>query len=201
MNDFHGANVKAGKLHGIEVANGKDYSAEAHNIALQHDLAMIGVSDIHDLIDWDYEPHKGGHRPVNLVLATDKTAAALQEALFAKRTLVWFKNLLIARQPEMDAMLAASITVADARYRPDTQVLDVSVDNHSDASFELRNLTDMTFMDHANRITLAPHSQTTFSVKPGQLAATVKLVFEVENALLTPDTHPTVTFNVTPQVQ
>lgn len=201
MNDFHSANVKAGKLHGIEVANGKDYSAEAHNIALQYDLAMIGVSDIHDLIDWDYEPHKGGHRPVNLVLATDTTAAALKEALFAKRTLVWFKNVLIARQPEMDAMLTAAMTVTDARYRPDTQVLDVSISNLSDASFDLRNLTNMTFMDHANRITIAPHRVTTFSVKPGQLADTVQLRFEVENALLTPDTHPSVTFDVSPERQ
>ncbi len=201
MNDFHAANLEAGKLHGIEVANGKDYSAEAHAIALEHGLTLIGVSDIHDLIDWDYAPHNGGHRPVNLVLATERTPAALRSALFAGRTLVWFKNLLIAREPEMTAMLNASLQVTEAKYQPNTQVLEVSIHNHSDASFDLRNQTDMTFMDHANRISIAPHATTTFSVKPGEAATSLALTFEVENALLTPTSHPSITFNVMPEVQ
>jgi len=201
MNDFHQGNIEAGKLHGIEVANGKDYSAEAHAIALAHNLTLIGVSDVHDLIDWDYAPHNGGHRPVNLVLATDRTPEALRSALFAGRTLVWFKNLLIAREPEMTAMLNASLQVTGASYRPNTQVLDVSIHNHSDANFELHNQTDMTFMDHANHISIAPHATTTFSVKPGEAATSVALTFEVGNALLTPTTHPSITFNVTPEVQ
>ncbi|XOV82315.1 MAG: Sb-PDE family phosphodiesterase [bacterium] len=201
MNDFHKANLDAGKLHGIEVANGKDYSAEAHAIALAHGLTLIGVSDVHDLIDWDYAPHNGGHRPVNLVLATQRTPEALRSALFAGRTLVWFKNLLIAREPEMSAMLNAALQVTRAEYRTNTQVLDVSIRNHSDATFHLRNQSDMTFMDHANRVSLAPHAVTTFSVKPGAALTEVALRFEVENALLSPTTHPSITFNVNPQVQ
>ena len=67
--------------------------------------------------------------------------------------------------------------------------------------FDLRNQTDMTFMDHANRISVAPHATTTFSVKPGEAATNLALTFEVENALLTPATHPSITFNVMPEVQ
>ena len=159
-------------------------------MALKYDLAMIGVSDIHDLIDWDYEPHNGGHRPVNLVLATEKTPAALKEALFAKRTLVWFRNLLIGRKAEMDAMLSASLHITDATYRKGTQVLDVTIANVSDANFDLKNLSKMTFMDHADHIVIAANTTTQISVKPGKAADTVKLKFEVQNALLTPKKHP-----------
>ncbi|MEM9885126.1 MAG: hypothetical protein AAF849_04475 [Bacteroidota bacterium] len=38
-------------LHGIEVANDVTYSQEALQIALDHDLTIMGTSDIHDLVD------------------------------------------------------------------------------------------------------------------------------------------------------
>lgn len=198
MTNFHRSNIRAGKLHGIEIANGQDYSAEAHAIALEHDLALIGVSDVHNLIDWDYPPHAAQHRPVNLVLAENKSTDALREALFAKRTLVWFRNLLIGRQAELDAMLQASLRVASAGYRNNTQVLDVTISNVSDANFRLRNLTKMTFMDHAQDIEIPAHSSLTFSVKPGEAAAAVTLKFAVENALLAPRKPATIEFAVTP---
>jgi len=197
---FQKDNIKANKLHGIEIANGQDYSAEAHAIALKYDLAMMGVSDIHDLVDWDYKPHEGGHRPVNLVLAKEKSTAGIREALFAKRTLVWFRNLLIARKPEMDAMLAASMHVTNVAYRDRSQVLDVTITNTSDASFNLLNLGKITFMDHADRITIAANTSTTFSVKPGKYVTALELKFSVENALLAPKKHPTISFTLAPEV-
>jgi predicted metal-dependent phosphoesterase TrpH len=198
ITDFHRDNVRAGKLHGIEIANGRDYSAEAHEIALQHDLALIGVSDVHDLIDWDYPLHEAQHRPVNLVLAEAKTADALREALFAKRTLVWFRDLLIGRQAELDAMLQASLQVTGASYRPNTQVLDITVSNGSEVNFRLRNLTAMTFMDHAQHIAVPAHDSLTFSLKPGAALEQVTLKFAVENALLAPRKNATIVFNIQP---
>jgi predicted metal-dependent phosphoesterase TrpH len=198
MNDFHKANIKAGKLHGIEIANTHDYSDEAFAIALKHDLALIGVSDVHDLIDWDYAPNEGGHRPVNLVLVEDKTAEGLKQALFAKRTLVWFKNLLIARKAEMDAMLAASIQVTSAAYREGTQVLDFTVTNTSDARFELENRSQVTFMGNADTVTIEPNGTTNLSIKPGKTVEVLQLEFSVRNALIAPGKHPTITLSVSP---
>ena len=64
LNPFH--MTKAGLLHGIEIANGDHYYPNAHRLALKHDLALIGVSDVHELIEWDYQPEAAqnpGHRP------------------------------------------------------------------------------------------------------------------------------------------
>ena len=59
-------------LHGIEVTNERTYSNQAIQAAIDHDLTMIGTSDVHDLVDWDYKIPEGGHRPVTLVFSKRK---------------------------------------------------------------------------------------------------------------------------------
>jgi hypothetical protein len=123
-------------LHGSEVANSFCYAEVAFQIALDYDFALIGISDIHDLIDWDYKPHEGGHRPVTLVFAKEKAADSIKESLFAKRTIVWFKNMLIGRQTDLSPFLTASLNVTAMRYRPDTLIAEIDLKNTSDADFE-----------------------------------------------------------------
>ena len=117
MTDFHDALIKAGQLHGIEIANGATYSEHAHRLAMDHELAMIGVSDVHNLVDWDYPPAIGAHRPVTLVFAKERSAAGIRDALFAQRTVVWFKNLLVGREAVLKPLLQAALDVQDAAYR------------------------------------------------------------------------------------
>ena len=138
MNDFHANNIRRGMLHGVEVANSFWYAEAAFQVALDYDLALIGTSDVHDLIDWDYKPHEGGHRPVTLVFAKEKTADSIKEGLFAKRTVVWFKNMLIGRQSDLSPLLTASLKVTAMRYQPDTVIAEIDLQNTSDADFEAR---------------------------------------------------------------
>ena len=42
-----------GLIHGIEVANGEYFNDSSLQVALDHDLTIIGASDIHGLIDYD----------------------------------------------------------------------------------------------------------------------------------------------------
>ena len=72
-------------------------------------------------------------------------------------------------------------------------MLDISITNTSDAHFELKNLSKMTFMDHADRIVVAPNMTSEFSVKTGKKRESVRLKFEVQNALLKPRKHPKIT--------
>jgi len=183
-------------LHGIEIANGSTYSEEAFQVALEHDLALIGVSDVHDLIDWDYEPHNGGHRPVTLVFAEEKSTEAIKQALFARRTVVWFRNLLIGRKEQLIPLLEASLTASNLSYRPQTSVAEVTITNISDANFELRYVGDYTFMFSADRIRIPAHEAITLLVKPGETLDSLSLVFVVENALMAPGEHPAITLRV-----
>ncbi len=135
-------------LHGIEVVNGISYSPESFQLALDHDLALIGTSDVHDLIDWDYPPAHGGHRPVTLIFALSAEPDAVRDALFARRTAVWFENSLLGRQRDIAPLVEASIVVADARYLPDTTIVQVRLENRSSLPFQLQNLSG--FVDQRN---------------------------------------------------
>jgi hypothetical protein len=185
MPEFHLKNAQAGLLHGIEIANGKGYSEQTFRMALDHNLTLIGVSDVHQLIDWDYEPHKGGHRPVTLVLARERTAESMKEALFDRRTVVWFKNQLMGRPQHLGPLLQACLSLHDASYG-DGQILEVSITNVSDAEFHLRNTSKYGFYENTDLITVPQHSSVILRVKTGQKVATLELSFEVMNALTAP---------------
>ena len=196
MPEFHQKNAKAGLLHGIEVANGKDYSEQTFQMALDHNLTLIGVSDIHGLIDWDYEPHKGGHRPVTLVLAEEKTQESMKDALFDRRTVVWFKNRLMGRPQHLGPLLEASLSLHDASYGKG-EILNLSITNASDADFHLKNLSSYGFYGNTDMITVPQHSTEKFKLKTGSKVGIISLKFEVLNALTAPKQTATITLETT----
>ncbi len=198
MTDFHRQAIQDGKLQGIEVANGDVYSPEAFQLALAYNLTPIGVSDVHELIDWDYEPYKGGHRPVNLVFAKTRSAEAIRAALFDGRTVVWYKNLLIGRERDMIPLLTASLRVADASWRGESSVLEVVFDNPSDAAFELENLSEHTLIGEGTSVVVPPHSRDTYRFRVAERTPEVTLTFSIGNALIAPDAHPEMTFTLAP---
>ncbi|HIG43011.1 MAG TPA: PHP domain-containing protein [Gammaproteobacteria bacterium] len=183
---FHKQNARKHLIHGIEIANGASYSEEAFQIALDLKLTLIGVSDIHGLIDWDYKPHEGGHRPVTLVLARERTQASLREALFDGRTIVWFKNLLIGHQENMQELLSASLKITSATYSGKSEILTIEVENNSDVDFQLRNTGKYTFILSADIVEIAQHDTTKIMIKTGKRIDDIKLNFEVLNALVKP---------------
>ena len=68
---------------------------EALKDGLDNNLATLGTSDIHGLIDWQFDVPVGGHRPVTLVFAREKTEGSMKEALRDRRTAVWLDNTLV----------------------------------------------------------------------------------------------------------
>ena len=189
MHDFHANNIRRGMLHGIEVANSFWYAEAAFQVALDYDLVLIGTSDVHDLIDWDYKPHEGGHRPVTLVFAKEKTADSIKEGLLAKRTVVWFKNMLIGRQSDLSPLLAASLKVTAMRYQPDTVIAEIDLQNTSDADFEARYNGPYSLGLSSDRFTIPAHSEITIEIKPGKIMTQIDLPLILENTLIEPNKH------------
>ena len=189
--EFHIDNAKKELIHGIEIANGASYSQEAFQIALDLGLTLIGVSDIHGLIDWDFKPHEGGHRPVTLVLAKERSQASMREALFAGRTVVWYKNILIGLEENMNKLLSASLKITSASYSGTSEVLNIEIENISDVNFQLKNSSDFTFTYNVDIVEIAPHDTTKLSVKTGKRIDKLILNFEVINALVKPKQNAT----------
>ena len=194
LTDAHRALIDQGQLHGIEIVNGQTYNEEAHRIAVEHDLTFIGTSDVHNLIDWDYDIAGGGHRPVTLVLASERTPSALKEALFAKRTVVWFKDLLIGREEPLGALLKAGLTIERA-VRQGAGIVEVTLRNSTDAALRLRHLSTEAQSLHrrADLVDLSPQGVAELRVKPATASDEVALTFEVLNALTTPNSRAEVT--------
>jgi len=180
-------------LHGIEVVNTRDYSAEAFQIALDHNLTIIGTSDIHGLIDWEHDVPRGGHRPITLVFAAERSKPSLKEALMEGRTVVWFKNMLIGLEEHVVPLIEASLSVEQAQYAGETSsVLEMIVKNTSDVKYLLQNRSDYTFDAHSDVIELQPQGQTRLMVKTRERKESVEIAFEVLNAVTSPGEHPVV---------
>ena len=196
LNPFHTAVTKDGLLHGIEIANGDHYYPNAHRLALKHDLALIGVSDVHELIEWDYQPEAAqnpGHRPVTLLLSNGDSLYAMREALFARRTIVWWKNMLIGRKAHMQQLLAASLqieSIDNTGYRTL-----VNIRNTSDALFQLRERSCAHLTSQTGVVEIAPNAVTAVGMHVDDREAVITLDFDVLNALIEPDKTARITLS------
>jgi hypothetical protein len=190
LTDLHRQLIRNGLLDGIEVVNELTYSEEALQIALDNDLTILGTSDVHGLVDWLFKVPEGGHRPITLVFATERSEAGIEQALIAGRTVAWFNNTLIGKEGNLVPLIEASVKIADASYRGDSTVLAVKIQNDSDAEFVLDNQSEFTLHERADLVRLAPHTETTLNVKTIERRSSVALEFEVLNAITAPGVHP-----------
>jgi 3',5'-nucleoside bisphosphate phosphatase len=193
LSPLHEQLLADGLIHGIEVVNMHTYSEESFQIALDHNLTIMANSDVHGLIDWEYHVHEGGHRPITLVFAAEKTVPALKEALRNRQTAAWYKNTLIGRSEWIDPLLAASLVVKSGTYRYESSVFDLVLENRSDAEFLLRNVSPFRLHDQAGTITVKPHGTVSIGIKTNGRVPQVEVMFEVLNALIAPGKHPVMT--------
>jgi 3',5'-nucleoside bisphosphate phosphatase len=196
LTDLHRMLIREKLLHGIEVVNDITFSDEALRIAMDNGLTVMGTSDIHGLVDWQFQLDQGGHRPVTLVFATEKSEEALREALFSRRTVAWFNNLLIGDRQFIGPLVNASVKVTKATYQGPSSVAIVEFENTSDATFILQNRSDYRFHGDSDVILLKPHATTRIEVKTREQKADFDLQFEVLNAITAPNEHPVVTWRV-----
>lgn len=195
LTDMHRDLIADGLLHGIEVANGHYYSAESLQIALDNDLAILGVSDIHSLIDWDYVPHAGGHRTVTLAFAEERSAESIKQALHANRTVAWMGNWLIGREGVLLPLLEASLLLVGVERSEGDELIDIRLSNVSDAAFDLRVVSGHRFNGPPSTMRVAPHSDIDLAIS-GEARASFEMAFEVLNAITAPETHPVLRFQV-----
>ena len=114
--------INNGLIEGIEIVNDTTYSNEAFQLALDYDLTILGTSDIHEIIDWQYRIPSGGHRPVTLVFAREKNEKALKKALKSGQTVVWFDKKLIGKSDYLLPLISGSLKIKSANYINNTTI-------------------------------------------------------------------------------
>jgi hypothetical protein len=188
---FHQELIRAGKLHGVEVANGTldAYSEEALGIALEYGLTVLGTSDIHGLVDWTHNGGHGGHRPLTLVLARERSPAALKQALFDGRTAAWINDDLIGKAENVEQVVRACLSLEPKAYLPNSSVLEVSLVNHCPLAFTLENTGERTFHNVSDVIRVGRYDETKLQVRMNEERHLLELDLTVLNTQVRPREH------------
>jgi hypothetical protein len=195
LTDMHQQLLKEGLIHGIEVINGNNYYEDAVDLALKHNLAMLGSSDVHGLTEWDYQLSRGNHRPVTLILSKEKTEAAVKEALFARRTIAWHNSLLVGPEKYVSPLLKSMIKISSARYQGNVKmgeatIMTLVLENNSDVEITLENASQYSFQQSLETVVLPARTQTTIFVKTLKKLQRIEIPFEVKSAVIGPKKHP-----------
>ncbi|USQ97558.1 Sb-PDE family phosphodiesterase [Caulobacter sp. RL271] len=129
----------------VEIANSSQYSAVAFDMALKHDLAVVGASDVHGPIDVDWQIPEGQHRTATLVIARDGSGAAIQEAMAHSRTAALYRQTLYGRRRELDEIVGGALRVV-GRKRIESfltkDVVELELRNDAFMPFQLRFAAD-----------------------------------------------------------
>ena len=201
LDDFHRYLIDNNLLHGIEVVNELYYSEEALDIALKHNLTIMGTSDIHGLIDWLFKvpddnesenKNLPGHRPITMVFAKSKDKKSIKEALFEGRTAVFYNEMLIGKEEYLKPLIEKCLVINNVNnlnlgYSEDgeSSIKKIEIENISDAPFFLKNLSDFTFETNSDIISIYPNSKHTIAVRTRGNSLD-ELKFEVLNGIIAP---------------
>lgn len=187
LQKLHKELLSEGLIQGIEIYNESTYSDEALEIALEYNLTLMGTSDIHGLIDWQFEVPDGGHRPVTLVFAEEKSETAIRAALEQRRTAVWFGNTLVGDASFLKPLVENSLEVT---RQGESLVQTILIENHSDADYILENISEFTLHNRASVFMVNAHETTRIQVKILDVLPSFGLRFRVLNAFTSPGEHP-----------
>lgn len=189
-----------GWLHGIEVVNGREYYPNAHRWCLEKKLTLLGTTDIHSPMAFDYRP--GEIRPLTLVFAREKSLAGIKEALFDRRTAVLSEGRLYGEQRFLGPLFDRSVEVLNPRVelKGNNGGASIQVRNNSDIPFRLFAGGKVEGVDFPGQLTLVADATVIMRISasgenpPG--TRTVELPYVVENLRLTPDETLPVTLSI-----
>jgi len=145
-----------GWLRGIEIVNGPDYDPIAHQWCREKQLTIVGNSDQHSPISFDYTGLPDNFRPVTLVFAKARTQEAIHEALIARRTAVFNQGQLIGEPEYLEPLFRGSIEVLnpELQMRGKGTAL-VQIRNKSPMHFELRLKSSLPELSLPEKVVLA----------------------------------------------
>jgi hypothetical protein len=198
LSAFQQARIAAGELHGIEVINTTDYSEEALAIALEQNLTIMGTSDIHGLIGWDYIEN-GQHRPVTLVFAEDRTLSGLKDGLFKGRTVAVYNGLWVGRKEYLLPLFKASVQVQEATYLKDTQILKVVLKNQTSSDLLFENAMEYSFYSMPPVFEIPARDIVTLNIKTLEVREEISLKLKALGAYYAPREHPVVQWELLPE--
>lgn len=193
LDPIHREVINKKLLHGIEVVNFDTFSEEAMQIALDNKLTMMGTSDVHILIDWDFNIKKESyHRPITFIMSENRTIKSIRDALFNGDTFIWYRDLVIGKHKNLKQVIDNNLKVVSKGYGyrdRKVEILQIELINKSVAPISLNYIGDYTFHNDYKFIEIQPKSSKTIYVKTKKVENKVNLEFEILNYVIAPKTN------------
>lgn len=182
-----------GLIHGIEVANGEYFNDSSLQVALDHNLAIIGASDIHGLIDYDYDITAGTHRTVTLAFAEERSVTGIAQALFQKHTVALYDRQFIGREAELEALFSSFVSFERLpSRRKDRQQTTVRIRNAGPIAIELKVAGNISLNKSVGYITVPANGATVITVLDRAANEPIDLELVWVNSWQAPKTHASV---------
>jgi 3',5'-nucleoside bisphosphate phosphatase len=173
--DLHRRLLKNGWINGIEFFNENEYYPLILEWCKEFNLTVTGNSDIHGIISESYPESEYSNRPMTLVFAKERTSESLKEAMFAGRTLVWFRDIIGGKEEFAKPFFYNCISLSKSYYQ-----------NSKNKYYEVANSSDIPFY-LVNGPSGAPASITLAANSITRITLTVNfnapLVYDVKNVM------------------
>lgn len=186
----HETLYQKGWLHGIEVFNEFEWYPVALNWVNEKKLTLLGNSDVHDVTERLYDFETTPHRPMTLVLAKDRTEEGIKEAMFDRRTLIYFYDTLMGKEEYLRKFFDGSIEVSPVYYSSEKRNY-LTIKNNSDVAFKLKK-RDINRTGYPETIKI-PSGKSISVVFSKEESTTGGVAYEVENMIITPEKNLQVT--------
>ena len=138
MYEIHQRLIKNGWLHGIEFFNDSEYYPLVLTFCKKYNLVLTANSDVHGTISETYLSQDYKNRPMTLVFAKERSYDSLKEAMFAGRTMAYFRDMLAGKEELASQFFYQCISVGKPFYQ-NNKSLFFEVTNKSDIPFYLIN--------------------------------------------------------------
>lgn len=192
--DLHTEIYENDLMHGIEVFNGS-LCNEALDWTNDKKLTLIGSTDVHGPMKVE-----GTHRPLTLVFAKSRTESGIKEALFNRRTVVYYSNTLVGESIYLEPLFFASLDFKNSPLKIENEMSkSVQIKNISDVDYELELIQPGVGFDVPNRITLKAHHVTLFEISGNsdevKQMKNLNVYYEVKNMKTASDENLVVTIS------
>ncbi len=187
----HTAIFDKGLMHGIEIVNGTEYYPLAHRWALEKNLTILGNTDAHGLISYDYNMQKGLGRPMTLVLAKETSPEAIHDALKKRRTLVHLDGNLYGSAEYLQAVFDAAVTTLNAECQLiGKRQAYIQLQNDSDLDYKLALQNQVEGIEVADELLLPANKIVVLTLRGKNLfneKRNIKIPYQVKNLHPNPD--------------
>lgn len=180
-------------LNGIEVFNGTGFHLKSLDWCVDKGLAVMGTTDMHNLVSHTYDTSRDYvHRTMTLVMARDRSAASIREALNAGRTVAWASKFLAGKEENVRNLFNACVRILPSHFAESKKegkaVKYYEIRNNSDLYFEMELIAGK----GTQKVVLYPQASQVITADDGQNS----LTYEVVTTYIRSDKHLTVTLNL-----